>query len=159
MRRDGAGNTSFMAHSQTMTVSTVWIYIIHFSTHTFLHYPCQHSHFSTLSMSALTLFYIIHVSTHTSLHYPRQHSHFFTLSMSALTLFYIIHVSTHTFLHYPCQHSPFSTWPMLESLFSRPGLSQGLLYKHLRHSLIKSVILFLSQLYIAATPKWLEIAL
>ena len=45
------------------------------------------------------------------------------------------------------------------NLFSRPRQSQGLLYKHLRDSLINSVFLFLSQLYAAATPKRLEIAL
>ena len=48
-------------------------------------------------------------------------------------------------------------------LLSRPGRSQGLLYKQPRHSLIQSlikwVILFLPQLYGATTPKRLEIAL
>ena len=44
-------------------------------------------------------------------------------------------------------------------LFSRPGRSQGLLYKQLCNSFIDSVILFLPQLYGAITPKQLEIAL
>ena len=44
-------------------------------------------------------------------------------------------------------------------LVSRPGLSQGLLYKHLRCYLNYSFILFLPELYGAATPKQLEIAL
>ena len=44
-------------------------------------------------------------------------------------------------------------------LFSRPRQSQGLLYEQLCDSLIKSVSLFLPQLYGAATPKRLEIAL
>ena len=47
--------------------------------------------------------------------------------------------------------------------FSRPGRSQGLLYKHLRHSLIHlfihSVILQLKYLHGAATPQWLEMVL
>ena len=38
------------------------------------------------------------------------------------------------------------------NIISRPGRSQGLLYKQPRDSLIKSVILFLPQLYGAATP-------
>ena len=44
-------------------------------------------------------------------------------------------------------------------VFSRPGRSQGLLYKQSRHSLIKWVSLFLPQHYGAATPKRLEMAL
>ena len=43
------------------------------------------------------------------------------------------------------------------AIVSGPGQSQGLLYKHLRHSFSQSVILFLPQLYGAAMPKWLEI--
>ena len=44
-------------------------------------------------------------------------------------------------------------------IISRPGRSQGLLYKQPRDSLTDSVSLFLPQLYGAATPKRLEIAL
>ena len=50
-----------------------------------------------------------------------------------------------------------------EIIFSKPGLSQGLLYKQLCNSFIDSfidsVILFLPQLDGAVTPKQLEIAL
>ena len=41
-------------------------------------------------------------------------------------------------------------------IFSRPGRSQGLLYKHLRHWFIQWVSLFLPQLYGAAMPKRLH---
>ena len=44
-------------------------------------------------------------------------------------------------------------------IFSRPGQSQRLLYKQPRDSLIKSLSHFLPQLYGAAMPKWLKIAL
>ena len=47
-----------------------------------------------------------------------------------------------------------------QGVFSRPGRSQGLLYKQLvSNSLIKSVIVFLPQLDSAATPKRLELVL
>ena len=57
----------------------------------------------------------------------------------------------------PCQatSSHFQPCPVI----SRPGQSQGLLYKDLHHSFINWVILFLPQLYSAATPKRLEITL
>ena len=47
-------------------------------------------------------------------------------------------------------------------IFSRPGWSQGLLYKHIRHWFFHSFINWsfsLPQLYGAATPKGLEICL
>ena len=45
-------------------------------------------------------------------------------------------------------------------LFNRPGQIQGLLYKHLRYSIIHSLIPpFPPQLYGAATPEQLEIDL
>ena len=51
------------------------------------------------------------------------------------------------------------TNPQEYKIISRPGRSQGLLYKHLCHWLSQSVSLFLPQLYGAATPKRFEIAL
>ena len=47
----------------------------------------------------------------------------------------------------------------LPHIVSRPGQSQRLLYKQPCDSLIKSVSHFLPQLYGAAMPKWLNIAL
>ena len=43
-------------------------------------------------------------------------------------------------------------------IFGRPGQSQGLLYKHLSHSLINSLILYSPQLNDAPMPKRLELA-